>query len=167
MKYFDPDSYAQALSAVQKILAIVSGTLVPSGEKIYRDKKGHERSIEPDQYLNRIFSYIEQNSGNDPVITVVESEMAYIFAKAEHSRDKNKVLHERVSKEDVELAIIHMYLVIAEIAKIRKIETIYLKTPPSGKLRCSAEIIPSRALNDLAFNKSLFIAVLIKASTLE
>ena len=36
-----------------------------------------------------------------------------------------------MSKDDVELAIIHMYLVIAEIAKIRKIETIYLKTLPS------------------------------------
>jgi hypothetical protein len=36
-----------------------------------------------------------------------------------------------VSKEDVELAIIHMYLVIAEIAKIRRVDTIYLKTRPS------------------------------------
>jgi hypothetical protein len=142
MKYFDPDSYSQALAAVQKILTIVSGTLVPSGEKTYRDKKGHERSVEPDQYLNRIFSYIEQNSGNDPVITVVESEMAYIFAKAEHCHDKTKVLHERVSKEDVELAIIHMYLVIAEIAKIRKIETIYLKTPPSGTYDASPKLSP-------------------------
>jgi hypothetical protein len=31
----------------------------------------------------------------------------------------------------VELAIIHMYLVIAEIAKIRKVDTIYLKTIPT------------------------------------
>jgi hypothetical protein len=36
-----------------------------------------------------------------------------------------------VSKDDVELAIIHMYLIIAEIAKIRKVDTIYLKTRPA------------------------------------
>jgi len=142
MRYFDPESYAQALAAVQKILVIVADTLVPPGEKIYRDKKGHERSIAPDQYLNRIFSYIEQNSGNDPGVSMIESEMAYIFAKAEHPHEKIKVLHERVSKDDVELAIIHMYLVIAEIAKIRKIETIYLKTSPSGNYDVSSKLSP-------------------------
>jgi hypothetical protein len=142
MKYFDPESFSQALGAVQKILVIVADTVVPPGEKMYRDKKGHERSTEPDQYLNRIFSYIEQNSGNDPVVSMIESEMAYIFAKAEHPHEKTKVLHERVSKDDVELAIIHMYLVIAEIAKIRKIETIYLKTPPSNNYSASQKVSP-------------------------
>jgi hypothetical protein len=47
-----------------------------------------------------------------------------------------------VSKDDVELAIIHMYLVIAEIAKIRKIETIYLKTSPSGNYEASSKLSP-------------------------
>jgi hypothetical protein len=131
MKYYDPESFSQALHAVQKILIIVADTVLPVGEKIYLDKKGHERNVESHQYLNRIFSYIEQNSRNDPVLFMIESEMAYIFAKSDHSSEKSRGLHERISKEDVELAIIHMYLVIAEIAKIKKIETIYLKTLPS------------------------------------
>ena len=131
MKYYDPESFSQALHAVQKILVIVADTVLPVGEKIYLDKKGHERSVESHQYLNRIFSYIEQNSRNDPVLFMIESEMAYIFAKSDHSPEKTKGLHERISKEDVELAIIHMYLIIAEIAKIKKVETIYLKTLPS------------------------------------
>jgi len=141
MKYYDPESFSQALAAVQKILVIVADTVVPAGEKIYLDKKGRERSIEPHQYLNRIFSYIEQNSKNDPVISMLESEMAYIFAKSDHTREK-KGLHERISKDDVELAIIHMYLVIAEVAKIKKIETIYLKTPPSGNFDTSPKLSP-------------------------
>jgi hypothetical protein len=131
MKYYDPESFSLALHAVQKILVSVADTVIPVGEKIYLDKKGHERSVESHQYLNRIFSYIEQNSRNDPVLFMIESEMAYIFAKSDHSLEKSKGLHERISKEDVELAIIHMYLIIAEIAKIKKVETIYLKTLPS------------------------------------
>jgi hypothetical protein len=131
MKYYDPESFSQALHAVQKILVIVADTVIPVGEKLYLDKKGHERSVESHQYLNRIFSYIEQNSRNDPVLFMIESEMAYIFAKSDHSSEKTKGLHERISKDDVELAIIHMYLIIAEIAKIKKVETIYLKTLPS------------------------------------
>jgi hypothetical protein len=131
MRYYDPESFSQALHAVQKILVIVADTVLPVGEKTYLDKKGHERNVESHQYLNRIFSYIEQNSRNDPVLFMIESEMAYIFAKSDHTSEKSKGLHERISKEDVELAIIHMYLVIAEIAKIKKVETIYLRTLPS------------------------------------
>jgi hypothetical protein len=142
MKYYDPESFSPALQAVQKILVIVADTVVPAGEKIYLDKKGHERSTEPHQYLNRIFSYIEQNSRNDPVLFMIESEMSYIFAKSEHSHEKTKGMHERISKDDVELAIIHMYLIIAEIAKIKKIETIYLKTLPSENYSSSPKFSP-------------------------
>jgi hypothetical protein len=61
---------------------------------------------------------------------MIESEMAFIFAKTEHRTEKTKGLRDNVSKDDVELAIIHMYLVIAEIAKIRKVDTIYIRTLP-------------------------------------
>lgn len=129
MKYYDPESYSHALHAVQQILVTVADTVLPAGEKVYLDKKGRERNLDSHQYLNRIFSYFEQNSRNDPVLSMIESEMAYIFAKSEHH--KTKGLHNRLSKDDVELAIIHMYLIIAEIAKVKKIETIYLKTLPA------------------------------------
>jgi hypothetical protein len=142
MKYYDPESFSPALQAVQKILVIVADTVVPPAEKIYLDKKGRERSMEPHQYLNRIFSYIEQNARNDPLLFMIESEMAYIFAKSEKSHEKNKAFHERVSKEDVELAIIHMYLIIAEIAKIKRIETIYLKTLPPENFNSSPKFSP-------------------------
>jgi hypothetical protein len=54
--------------------------------------------------------------------------MTYIFAKADHPGDNLRGLYEPVSRDDVELAIIHMYLVVGEIAKIRKVDTIYLNT---------------------------------------
>ena len=144
MKYYDPESFSHALTAVQKILMTVADTVVPVREKVYLDKRGRERSIEPDQYLNRIFSYIETNSRNDPAVLMIESEMAYIFAKSEYCAEKPKGLRENVSRDDVELAIIHMYLVIAEIAKIRKVDTIYLKTVPPEDF--GSQIKPSPGL---------------------
>src|SRR5512136_3150506 len=59
MKYYDPESFSQALAAVQKILITVADTIVPAREKVYLDRRGRERNIESDQYLNRIFSFIE------------------------------------------------------------------------------------------------------------
>jgi hypothetical protein len=59
---------------------------------------------------------------------MIEAEMTYIFAKADHPADNLRGQYEPVSRDDVELAIIHMYLIVAEIAKIRKVDTIYLNT---------------------------------------
>ncbi len=39
MRYFDPESYAQAIGAVQKILVIVADTLVPLRKKSTGIKK--------------------------------------------------------------------------------------------------------------------------------
>jgi len=128
MRCDDPESYSQALAAVRKILATVADTVVPVREPSYRDKKGVERVIGPDQYLNRIFSYLEQNARHDPLLSLAEAQMTYIFSKADRPADKPRATHESIAKEDVELAIIHMYLVIAEIAKIGKVDTIYLNT---------------------------------------
>lgn len=128
LDFYNPDSFAEALLAVRKILATVADVVVPVQEPQYKDRKGKQRPIGPDQYLNRIFSYLEQNSKSDPFLTMIEAEMTYIFAKADHPADKLRGLYEPVSRDDVELAIIHMYLVVAEIAKIRKVETVYLNT---------------------------------------
>lgn len=128
LDYYNPDSFSEALLAVRKILAAVADAVVPVQEPQYRDRKGRDRQIGPDQYLNRIFSYLEQNSKSDPLLAMIEAEMTYIFSKADHPGDKLRGLYEPVSRDDVELAIIHMYLVVAEIAKIRKVDTIYLNT---------------------------------------
>jgi hypothetical protein len=128
LDFYNPESFSEALLAVRKILAAVADAVVPVQEPQYRDRKGRERKIGPDQYLNRIFSYLEQNSKSDAFLAMIEAEMSYIFAKADHPADNLRVLYEPLSRDDVELAIIHMYLIIAEIAKIRKVETVYLNT---------------------------------------
>jgi hypothetical protein len=128
LDYYNPYSFSEAMLAVRKILASVADAIMPVQEPQYRDRKGQERQIGKDQYLNRIFSYLEQNSRIDPLLSMIEAEMTYIFAKADHPADKLQGLYEPLSRDDVELAIIHMYLVVAEIAKIRKVDTIYLNT---------------------------------------
>jgi hypothetical protein len=128
LDYYNPESFSEALLAVRKILAAVADAVVPVQEPQYRDRKGKERQIGPDQYLNRIFAYLEQNAKGDAFLTMIEAEMSYIFAKADHPADNLRGLYEPVSRDDVELAIIHMYLIVAEIAKIRKVETVYLNT---------------------------------------
>jgi uncharacterized ubiquitin-like protein YukD len=128
LDFYNPESFSAAMLAVRRILAAVADAVVPVQEPQYKDRKGRERKIGPDQYLNRIFAYLEQNAKSDAFLSMIEAEMTYIFAKADHPADNLRGLYEPLSRDDVELAIIHMYLIIAEIAKIRKVETVYLNT---------------------------------------
>jgi hypothetical protein len=121
MKHHDPVSFSLAIGAVQGVLASVADVVSPLSETSSQTKKGRERNTAADQYLNRIFSYIKQNSKNDPLLSVIESELKYIFSKTAPSPEKSKVLPAGVTLDDTHRAIIHMYLIIGEIAKIRRV----------------------------------------------
>jgi hypothetical protein len=120
MKHHDPESFSLAIGAVQGVLASVADVVSPLYETSSQTKKGRVRTT-TDQYLNRIFSYIKQNSKNDLLLSMLESELKYIFSKTEPSPEKSTVLHAGVTVDDTHRAIIHMYLIIGEIAKIRKV----------------------------------------------
>ena len=121
MKHHDPASFLPAIGAVQGVLASVADVVSPHGETSSQTKKGRERNTPTDQSLNRIFSYIRQNSKNDPLLSMIESELNYIFSKTAPSPEKSKVLPAGVTLDDAHRAIIHMYLIIGEIAKIRRV----------------------------------------------
>ena len=120
LKHHDPGSYVPAINAVQGVLASVADVVSPMDEtrsKIPPTKKGQDLITKGDQYINRIFSYIEQNSKNDPLLSMVESELECIFSKTDHG-EKSLVPCDEVTRDDAHRAIIHMYLVVGEIAKI-------------------------------------------------
>lgn len=120
MKHHDPGSFSLAIGAVQGVLASVADVVSPPGETSSQTRKGKERNTAADKYLNRIFSYIKENSKNEKLVSMIESELKYIFSKTEPLPEKSNVLHAGVTPDDAHRAIIHMYLIIGEIAKIRK-----------------------------------------------
>jgi hypothetical protein len=120
MKHQDPGSFSSAIGAVQGVLASVADVVSPLSETSSPTRKGKERNTAADKYLNRIFSYMKENSKDDLFVSMIESELKYIFSKTEPLPEKSTVLHAAVTPDDAHRAIIHMYLIIGEIAKIRK-----------------------------------------------
>jgi hypothetical protein len=121
MRHHDPGSYVPAILAVQVILATVADVVSPPDDpKIPLVKKGQELIAPGDQYINRIFSYIEINSTNDSLLSMIEAEMECIFSKTDPSLEKSQVHIDDMTLDDAHRAIIHMYLIIGEIAKIRR-----------------------------------------------
>jgi hypothetical protein len=123
MRHHDPGSYEPAIHAVQVILATVADVVSPLDEanpKTSSFKKGQELIAPGDQYINRIFSYIEKNSTNDSVLSMIESEMECIFSKTYTPQEKSPLHQDVVTLDEAHRAIIHMYLIIGEIAKIKR-----------------------------------------------
>ena len=121
MRHHDPGSYKPAILAVQVILATVADVVSPSFDpKTPPVKKGQELIVPGDEYINRIFSYIEKNSTNDSLLSMIEAEMECIFSKTDPSPEKSTENRDEVTLDDAHRAIIHMYLIIGEIAKIRR-----------------------------------------------
>ena len=86
MIHHDPGSYRPAILAVQVILATVADVVSPIDDpKTPLVKKGQELITPGDQFINRIFSYIEKNSTNDSVLSMIEAEMECIFSKTDPS----------------------------------------------------------------------------------
>jgi hypothetical protein len=121
MRHHDPGSYKPAILAVQVILATVADVVSPPYDpKTPPVKKGQELIVPGDEYINRIFSYIEKNSTNDSLLSMIEAEMECIFSKTDPSPEKSTENRDEVTLDDAHRAIIHMYLIIGEIAKIRR-----------------------------------------------
>jgi hypothetical protein len=121
MRHHDPMSYVPAILAVQVILATVADVVSPpSDPKTPPVKKGQELIAPGDQYINRIFSYIEKNSTNDSLLSMIEAEMECIFSKTDPSPEKSTENRDEVTLDEAHRAIIHMYLIIGEIARIRR-----------------------------------------------
>ena len=123
MRHHDPGSYGPAIHAVQVILATVADVVSPqddAGPQTSSYKKGQEMIAPGDHYINRIFSYIEKNSTNDSLLSMIESEMECIFSKTYPSKEKPPVHQAEVTLDEAHRAIIHMYLIIGEIAKIKR-----------------------------------------------
>jgi hypothetical protein len=121
MRHHDPGSYKPAILAVQVILATVADVVSPPYDpKTPPVKKGQELIVPGDEYINRIFSYIEKNSTDDSLLSMIEAEMECIFSKTDPSPEKSTENRDEVTLDDAHRAIIHMYLIIGEIAKIRR-----------------------------------------------
>jgi len=121
MRHHDPMSYVPAILAVQVILATVADVVSPpSDPKTPPVKKGQELIAPGDQYINRIFSYIEKNSTDDSLLSMIEAEMECIFSKTDPSPEKSTENRDEVTLDEAHRAIIHMYLIIGEIARIRR-----------------------------------------------
>lgn len=116
-----PESFSQALLTVRRILMSIADSIFPPQIEPYIGKSGKKHPVGPENYVNRILAFYDDNISSESSINSLESDISHLAARLEALNDKScKGVHENVLKEEAQLAIIQMYLLIAEIAKVKK-----------------------------------------------
>jgi hypothetical protein len=119
------EAHAQALVSCRRLLKTVADTVFPPQAALRKDARGKERKVGEEEYKNRILAFFEDRlSGSTRDIAVAEVE--HLAARVDAVYEKNcKGVHTNVTAHEAELATIHTYLIIAEIARAAE------EVPPS------------------------------------
>jgi hypothetical protein len=114
------ESYSQALLTVRRVLVSIADSIYPPNPEPYTDKKGKSHAVDNDNYVNRILAYIDKNIPGEISYSMIETDIEHLAARLEALNEKScKGVHVKVTKHEAQLAIIQMYMIIAEIARLQ------------------------------------------------
>ncbi|MGD0533841.1 MAG: hypothetical protein ABR999_00160 [Methanoregula sp.] len=121
LKENSPESYSQALLSCRRILESIADSIFPAQEKQFTSSNGRQRDVNQNNYINRILAFIEQNSKHKTNSSLISSNLEHMAARLDAlNNESQKGVHDEVTKEEARLTIIQMYLIIAEIARIKR-----------------------------------------------
>lgn len=117
MRQNSSEYYSQALTTCRRLLFTIADTVYPARNIDYVDRKGKNRKVGIEEYKNRLLAYLESNSNiiQDNQLNEIE----FFASKLDIIYEKTcKGVHAEITNEEANLTLIHIYLIIAEIAKV-------------------------------------------------
>ena len=114
----NPEDWANAVHSCRRLLQDVADAVFPPGPSRKRTQNGKEIEIKlgPDNYINRLVAYAEDNSNSERFKQLVGSHLGLlgdrldaIFAAAQ------KGSHASVAREEAERYVIYTYMVVSDL----------------------------------------------------
>jgi hypothetical protein len=107
----DPEEWSQALTSCRRALKALADQLYPPTDQVI---EGHE--LTDAKYLNRLIRFASDNISSASQERLVLSTLDSVVARAEALNDlASKGVHSDVDEADLELTIIHTYLLAGEL----------------------------------------------------
>jgi hypothetical protein len=111
------ESRAEALTSCRRVLLTLADSLFPAQKEDWSDSTGKPRKVGQEQYKNRILAYLDQRQQSEGSQDIIVSGLEHLAARLDAVYSKtSKGVHLEVSEEEARLAVIHVYLLIAEVA---------------------------------------------------
>jgi hypothetical protein len=126
------EAYAQALLSCRRMLVSIADAIFPAQTEPYIDRKGVKHNVSLENYKNRIIAFIGQNIISESNLLLYDSNIEHLAKRLDAiNEESNKGLHNFITKEEARLTIIQMYLIIAEIARIKQNGNLIEKVKPT------------------------------------
>lgn len=118
----NPEDWANAVHSCRRILQDLADALFPAREDVEKEIGDSKRIIKlgPDNYINRLVAYVEQNSGSGRYEAVVGSSLNYIGDRldAVFSAAQKGSHAEISSREEADRYVVYTYMLVADILSL-------------------------------------------------
>ncbi len=115
------EDLSSALTSCRRVLVTVADAVFPPRDQPYKDGRGKERPVGPDEHKNRLLAFIETRVSSGSTRAILGAQISETAARLDAVNDKAcKGVHDDVTIEEARLVVIHTYLLIAEIARLAK-----------------------------------------------
>ena len=115
----ETESFSAALTSCRRLLMSVADSIFPASTEPYEDSSGKKRKVGEEEYKNRILAYLDQTIASGSSASIVTSEIEHLASRLDAVYVKScKGVHADVKSDEARLAVIHTYLIIAEIARL-------------------------------------------------
>lgn len=118
MRNGEGESLSHALTSCRRLLMNVADAMFPPRAEPYKDRKGKERTVGPEQYKNRLVAYLAERVESDGSLAILDADLGHLAARIDAVYEKAcKGVHDEVDKAEAQLTVIHTYLFLAEVAR--------------------------------------------------
>jgi AbiTii len=118
------EDWSNAVHSCRRILQDTADALYPAREpKIIKTSAGKDKTINlgPDNYINRLMAYVEENSTSNRFEEIVGSHMKYLGERLDSIfQAAQKGSHDVISSQDeADRYVIYTYLVVGDILQLK------------------------------------------------
>lgn len=115
----NPEDWANAVHSCRRMLQEVADALFPAQEP--RESNGKLIKLGPDNYINRLIAFIEDNSGSQRFQEIVGSTITYIGERLDAVfKAAQKGSHSQIStREEAERYVVYTYMTVGDILALK------------------------------------------------
>lgn len=118
------EDWSNAVHSCRRILQDLADALFPPQQDRTIKEKGKPKKIKmgPDQYINRLIAFVEENSTSDRYVDVVGSQLGFLGDRLDSIfRAAQKGSHDNiVDREEADRYVVYTYLVVGDILSLQE-----------------------------------------------
>ena len=114
----NPEDWSNAVHSCRRILQDLADAVYASREDKIVEINGKQKTIKlgPDNYINRLVAYIEEQSQSERFVEIVGSHLSFIGDRLDSVfRAAQKGSHSVVNKEEADRYVVYTYLTVGDI----------------------------------------------------